>query len=107
MSKVDYIRTNMDVTDKELADELSESEYYIWVVKEAYRNNYFRQQAKASTKLDEMLKYMKDYLISVEYNTLKELESKFNRTFGQSYLTPMNYQTLRKYRKRILAQREA
>ena len=38
MSKVDYIHDHMETPNSKLADDINDSEYFVWIVKEVKRN---------------------------------------------------------------------
>ena len=108
MNKPLYIRSHLDTPTEELAEQLNESLYYVWLCKEVARNRRLRPRSVGPKKFERITEDMKDFLLSLDSDsrTQREVRDEFNRAFADSPLTPLSGGVIVKYRERLLVNSE-
>ncbi len=103
-NNVSYIRNHMEAPDEDLADQFGLSEYVVSVIKEAKRNDYWKGYNKdqgGRGLFRKLTPNMKEYLLTIDYETQRALKRNFNIAFRQSGLTPLARSTIVRYKKRL------
>jgi len=90
------VRSNINASTDTLQAETELSEYAIEVIKEAKRNQYWKDAETSGPKYERLTEEMEKFILNAGFDTWQELKRKFNRAFEDSRFTPASYHTVKK-----------
>jgi len=101
--RVQFVRNNMDMSISELADRTKLGQPIIRTIKIAEKNDNWKVRKNAwKGKFDELSGEMKEWLRNHEKGqSWRKYAERFNKSFNNRELTPLDVQTIRKYHERL------